>query len=405
VSVPGVHAGPLRPAYEVVIVGGGIQGLALGYELARRGVRDVCVLEASYPGAGASGRNGEVIRSAFASPEWIGLFDLSLRKWAGLSAELGASTLFTRAGYLVLASDGAGMDLCRRSAERQRGLGVRTQLLDAAAVRELVPALDPALVRGGLYQADGGFAHHDATVWAYVRAAAREGVEVHGGTTVTGIVLEGTRIAAVETTRGRIATRLVVDAAGGRARDVARLAGVAIPTVTQRLEALVTESIRPFLRPGLALLSLLGYCHQTTRGEFVGGTEIRGAIPVDGMRTTLEGLRDTAQKFVRAFPLLGGVRVLRQWAGIVDASPDFAPILGPAPGVDGLWLDCGWVYGFMGAPGAGELLAEAIVDGRTPATLRPFSVERFAEGRQIEEASLVVAPAVVAPAEEPVRDG
>jgi glycine/D-amino acid oxidase-like deaminating enzyme len=111
VSVPGVHAGPLRPAYDAVIIGGGIQGLALGYELARRGVRDVCVLEASYPGAGASGRNGELIRSAFASPAWIGLFDLSLRKWQQLSAELGASTLFTRAGYLVLASDRAQVDL------------------------------------------------------------------------------------------------------------------------------------------------------------------------------------------------------------------------------------------------------------------------------------------------------
>lgn len=396
-SVPGVHPGPLRAAYDVVIVGGGIQGLALGYELARRGIREVCVLEASYPGAGASGRNGELIRSAFASPEWIGLFDLSLRKWQGLSAELGANTLFTRAGYLVLASDDAQADLCRRSAGLHRRLGVRTQLLDAAAVREVAPSLEPALVRGGLYQPDGGFAHHDSSVWAYVRAAARAGVEVHAATTVTGIILEGSRIAAVETNRGRIATRLVVDAAGGRARDVASLAGVLLPTVTQRWEALVTESIRPFLRPGVALVELLGYCHQTTRGEFVGGTEIRGAIPRDGMRTTLEGLRDAAQKFVRAFPLLAGVRVLRQWAGIVDVSPDFAPILGPAAEVEGLWLDCGWAYGFMGAPGAAMLLAESIAEGRTPALLAPFAVERLAEGRLIAEASLVVAPT-----EEPV---
>jgi heterotetrameric sarcosine oxidase beta subunit len=393
VSVPGVATGPLRPAYDVVIVGGGIQGLALGYELACRGVRDVCILEASYPGAGASGRNGELIRSAFASREWATLFDLSLRKWHGLSSELGANTLFARAGYLVLASTAEQVNVCRSSAARHRELGIRTQLLDATAVRDLVPALDPALVRGGLYQADGGFAHHDASVWAYVRAAARAGVEVHAATTVTGIVLDGTRIAGVDTTRGRIATRVVVDAAGGRARDVAGLAGVAIPTETQRWEALVTESVRPFLRPGVALVALLGYCHQTTRGEFVGGAEIRGAVPRDGMRTTLEGLRDTAQKFVRAFPLLGGVRVLRQWAGIVDVSPDFAPILGAAPGVDGLWLDCGWSYGFMGAPGAAVLLAEAIAEGRVPETLAPFAVERFAQGRPIVERSLVVAPA------------
>ena len=391
-SVPGVATGPLRPAYDVVIIGGGIQGLALGYELARRGMRRVCVLETAYPGAGASGRNGELIRSAFASREWATLFDLSLRKWHGLSSELGANTLFTRAGYLVLASTAREVETCRDAAARHRSLGIRTELLGAAAVGELVPALDPALVRGGLYQSDGGFAHHDASVWAYVRAAARVGVEVHAGTTVTGIVLDGTHIAGVETTRGRISTRVVVDAAGGRARDVAALAGVAIPTGTQRWEALVTESVRPFLRPGVALVALLGYCHQTTRGEFVGGAEIRGATPRDGMRTTLEGLRDTAQKFVRAFPLLGGVRVLRQWAGIVDVSPDFAPILGPVPEVDGLWLDCGWSYGFMGAPGAALLLAEAIAERRTPDAIAPFTVERFAQGRPIVEGSLVVAP-------------
>lgn len=392
-SVPGVATGPLRPAYDVVIVGGGIQGLALGYELTRRGVRDVCVLEASYPGAGASGRNGELIRSAFASTEWVTLFDLSLRKWHALSSELGASTLFTRAGYLVLASTADQVETCRRSAQRHRALGIRTELLDAEAVCDVIPALDPALARGGLYQADGGFAHHDASVWAYVRAGARAGVEVHAGTTVTGIDLEGFRIAGVETNRGRISTRVVVDAAGGRARDVAALAGLAIPTGTQRWEALVTESVRPFLRPGVALVALLGYCHQTTRGEFVGGAEIRGAIPLPGMRTTLEGLRDTAQKFVRAFPLLGGVRVLRQWAGLVDVSPDFAPILGAAPGVDGLWLDCGWSYGFMAAPGAAVLLAEGIAERRTPGALAPFAVERFAEGRLIEEDTLVVASA------------
>lgn len=392
-SLPGVATGPLRTSYDAVIVGGGIAGLALAYELACRGVRDVCVLEAAYPGAGASGRNGELIRSAFASPAWVTLFERSLRKWHGLSVELGANTLFTRAGYLVLAGTAGQMALLHASAASQRQLGVRTELLDARAVLDAVPALDPSVVAGGLFQADGGFAHHDATVWAYVRAAARLGVEMHTGTTATAILRDGDRVIGVDTNCGPLATPLVVDAAGGRARAVAALAGVAIPTVTQRLEAIVTESVRPFLRPGVALLDMSGYCHQTTRGEFVGGTEVAGAAPVDAMRTTLDGLRDACRKFVRAFPVLAGVRVIRQWAGIVDVTPDVAPILGPAPGLDGLWLDCGWTYGFMGAPGAAVLLAEAITRGQTPHDLLPFRVERFAEGRPIVEGSLVVAAA------------
>lgn len=390
-SVPGIASRPLRASYDAVIVGGGIGGLALAFELAQRGMHDVCVLEASYPGAGASGRNGELVRSAFASREWVTLFDASLRKWHRLSDELEANTLFTRAGYLVLASTGAQVEMLRRSAAGHRELGVRTQLLDPRAVRHAAPALNPDLVVGALFQPDGGFAHHDATVWAYARAAARLGVEIHAATTATAILRDGDRVAGVDTTRGRISTDLVVDAAGGRARDVAALGNVTIPTVTQRLEALVTESVRPFLRPGVALLDLLGYGHQTTRGEFVGGTEIGGAPPLDAMRTSLDGLRDACRKFVRAFPVLAGVRVIRQWAGIVDVTPDFAPILGPAPGLAGMWLDCGWTYGFMGAPGAADLLARAITTGRLPDALRPFRAERFAEGRPILEASLVIA--------------
>lgn len=390
-AVPGAARGGLRRTYDAVIIGGGLQGLALAYELARRGVRDVCVLEASYPGAGASGRNGEMIRSAFSSTEWGTLFDISLRKWHRLSAELDFNVLFTPAGYLVLASNEADLDRCRLAAGRHRELGIRTELLDTRSIREAVPALNPALAAGGLFQGDGGFAHHDAVVWGYLRAAARHGVEVHPFTTATGIRVASARVTGVDTTRGMISTPIVVNAAGGRARDVAGLAGVAIPTRTLRLEAFVTESLRPFLGPAVALLSFLGYCHQTTHGEFVGGTEQRVMPPQDSMRTTLRAVRDACQKFVQAFPLLAGVRLIRHWAGIVDLTPDLAPVLGRAPSVEGFWLDCGWIYGFMGAPGAAMLLAEAIVDGRIPAPIAPFALERLYEGRLIQEASLVVA--------------
>jgi sarcosine oxidase subunit beta len=398
VPIPGVYGGRLAGVFDVVIVGGGIQGLALAYELARRRVGRIAVLEARYPGAGASGRNGELIRSAFSSPEWMRLFDVSLRRWRHLSAELDFNLLFTPAGYLVLASTEA--QLARLEADRHAHAvhGIDTELLGAAEVRELIPAIGAELVAGGLFQREGGFAHHDAAVWGYARAAQRLGVEIHADTVVTAIELARGRVTGVVADRGRIQAPIVVDAAGAAAHEVAAMAGVELPTQRYRLEMLVTESLRPFLRPAIAALQLLGYCHQTSRGEFVGGTEFATANRADDATVTLAGLRDMATKFVRLFPVLAGVRVIRHWAGLVDQTADYAPVLGQVPELEGFYLDCGWSYGFMGAPGAAELLAASIVDGKPHPVIAPFTVERLRSGKLIEEQSLVLPDPSEAPA-------
>lgn len=388
--VPGARTGGLRRSYDVVVVGAGVQGLAVAYDLCRRGAGRVAVLDAAHPGAGASGRNGELIRSAFASREWIGLFDESLRRWRTLSAELDFNVLFTPAGYAVLAGTADELAAFARHVRVQRELGLRTRVLDAAQTAELAPALAPGEVRGAMYQPDGGFAHHDATVWAYAAAAARLGAEIHPFTRVTAVETAAGRVCGVATGRGRVATATVVDAAGGMAADVARLAGVEVPLRTYVLEALVTEPLRPFLRPGLSSPRHLAYCHQTTRGEFVGGTEPVRLREEQDLRSSLAGARDMAAKFTRLFPALAGVRLMRHWAGVCTQAEDVAPVLGPVPEVEGFYLDCGWVYGFMGAPGAGALLGELIVGGRTPGLLAPFTIGRLREGRPICEPSLVV---------------
>ena len=388
--VPGACAGELRRAYDVVVVGAGIQGLAVAHDLARRGVGRVAVLDAAWPGAGASGRNGELIRSAFASREWIGLFDESLRRWRTLSAELDFNVLFTAAGYAVLASSDDEVAAFVRHVAVQRALGLRTRVLDAAEVSELAPALAPGEVRGAMYQHDGGYAHHDAAVWGYARAAARLGAEIHPRTEVLGVETAGGRVSGVRTTRGSVATPVVVDAAGGQAAGVARLAGVEVPLRTYVLEAMVTEPLRPFLRPALSSPCHLAYCHQTTRGELVGGTEPVRVREEQDLRASLAGARDMAAKFTRLFPALAGVRMMRHWAGVCSQAEDVAPVLGAVPELEGFFLDCGWVYGFMGAPGAGALLGELIATGRTPALLAPFGVDRLREGRLIGEPSLVV---------------
>lgn len=391
-AIPGVAGGELRRSYEVVIVGAGIQGLALAYELTKLGVGDVCVLDAACPGSGASGRNGELIRSAFNSTEWARFFDVSLRRWHELSVELDFNVLFTQAGYLVVATTEDELARCVEAAATQRQLGVASELVSAREVAELAPPIDPAVIASGVYQERGGYAHHDAAVWGYARAASRQGAEIHPSTRVTGIEVRAGRVSGVATSRGNVETRVVVDAAGGHAREVAAMAGVSVPTSPLRLEAFVTESLRPFLRPSIALLHFRGYAHQTTRGELVAGTEQAVMEPSSSFGSTLGFIRDAAQKFVRVMPCLAGVRVIRQWAGVVDVSPDLAPVLGPVEELKGFFLDCGWVYGFMGAPAAGMLLAHAVATGKLPDVVTPFQLRRLREGRPIVESSLVVAP-------------
>jgi len=389
--LPGVHDGPLARTYDVVIVGAGIQGVGLAYELAKRGVRRIAVLDRSWPGNGASGRNGEMIRSAFSSPEWINLFPHSLRRWHRLSAELDFNVLFSPDGYVVLASTEQQWSNLQRDARTQAAHGLRTELLDAAAMRELLPAANPELVRGGILQRDAGFAHHDAVVWAYLRAAARLGVEVHAGVEVTGVRVSGGRVTGVTTAKGEVSAPIVVNAAGGGALAINAMAGVKLPMVQSRLELLVTEPMRPFLRTAVAPLELLGYCHQTKRGEFVGGTELPYTDQSASLNGTYRLLRDMAAKWVRLFPVLSGARLLRHWAGTVTQYKDLAPVIGEMPGLSGYVVTIGWVYGFMGAPAAAELLAEAIVTGRVSPVLAPFSPQRVLEGRVIAETSLVVA--------------
>ena len=246
------------------------------------------------------------------------------------------------------------------------------------------------MAAGGVLQPDAGFARHDALVWAYSRAVHHFGVDIFSFTEVTGIEVESGKVRNVVTTRGAIETPVVVNAAGGHAANIARMAGVRLASNTYRLEMLVTEPVKPFLTPALASLNIRGYMHQSTRGEFSGGTEVEALEPSDSLKSTLRLTRDMAKKFVRLFPGLAGVRLMRQWGGLVDMTADVAPVLGPAPDVKGFILDCGWVYGFMGAPAAGKYLAEYILTGKMPAQIAPFGLKRFETGKLVPDKSLLV---------------
>jgi heterotetrameric sarcosine oxidase beta subunit len=380
----------MKSSYDAVIIGGGVQGLSLAYHLARKGFGKVGVMEKSYLGSGASGRNGEMLRSAFASAAWIRFFDKSLKMWETLAAELNFNVMYTRCGYLVLASTPEEMARCAANVKIQRSFGLATELLSAHDVNKLIPAINPGMAMGGILQKDGGFARHDAVVWAFAQAAARLKVDIFPYTGVTAIETEKGTVKSITTSRGRVSTPVVVNAAGGHARDVATMAGVTLPSKTYRLEMIVTEPLKPFLKPMVASLNTLSYMHQTTRGEFVGGAEIENLAPAATLKSSLTATQDMARKFVGLFPGLGGARLMRQWGGIVDMAPDIAPLLGPVKEIDGFILDCGWVYGFLGAPAGGSLLADYILSGEMPPEIAPFHVERFERGCPIIDNSLVV---------------
>ena len=218
------------------------------------------------------------------------------------------------------------------------------------------------------------------------------GVEIHPYTTVEQVLTDAGKVQGVVSSRGQTSAPIVVNAAGAFSREVAALAGVELPLERYRIEALVTESLRPFMRPAISLISLHGYAHQTSRGEFVGGTEF--AIPdrSDSLQVTRAMLIDMAQKFVRVIPQLAGARVARHWAGLVSQAADLASVLGPVPELEGFYLSCGWLYGFMGAPASGDLLAESIVTGRVHEWVEPFGIERLRTGRLIVDETLIQKP-------------
>lgn len=391
-ALPGVWTGPLKNGYEVVIIGAGVQGLATAYELSQRGITDVLVVDRSWPGGGASGRNGELIRSAFASREWCDFFELSRQRWLNLSAELDYNLLFNRTGYAVLATTEDQWASCQADQAAQQARGIETELLDEASTRSLLPAANPELIRGSVFQQEAGFAHHDSVVAAYLLNAARQGVHIVSDVEVVGVTQKANQVSGISLADGRhIGASWVVNAAGGQALDINYMVGVDAGVIAARLEMIVTQPVKPFLKPGLAALDLLGYCHQSGRGEFVGGTEVERADETTSLNGTWHMLRDMATKFTKLFPMLNGVRLLRHWAGSISQTPDLAPVLGPVPELDGYLLSIGWVYGFMGAPAAGQLLADHIASqGEVDPRMAPFSIERIAKKAWIREGSLVV---------------
>ena len=382
--------GELKDRYDVVIVGGGSHGLATAYYLAKEhGITDVAVLEKSYIGSGASGRNTTIIRSNYRTPEGAAFYQASVKLYERLSIELDFNLLFSQQGHLTLAHSDRALITATERAEVNQLLGIDSRVISNDEIARLCPELDLSEnvtwpILGALYHPRGGIIRHDAVVWGFARGADRRGVEIHPYTEVTGIKRENGRVTGVQTTRGKIACETVVSATAGWSTLVADLAEVRLPITTHILQAFVTEPLKPFLDVIIVSSQMHVYVSQTDRGEFLIGAEIEPYTTYRGT-STFPFLEYSARHVLELFPQLENVAVLRQWTGLCDISPDFSPILGVTE-VGGFLVSCGWgTYGFKAAPVVGTTLAELVATGRTPDLIAPFTLERFATDTLVSE--------------------
>jgi sarcosine oxidase subunit beta len=384
------RAGTLPAKAGTVIVGAGIQGLLLAFNLADAGKKDIVVLDAGYWQGGASGRNGTLVRGGFSSQEWTRFFSHSVEEWRRLSRRLGHNVMYTRRGYAIIAESEATGAIIDTAAETHRQIGIRSELLGADRLRRVLPAADQGRIRAALFLPDGGIAPHHAAMRGALEACRARGVQVFYQTPVTGFERTGNRIDAVLCGDRRMAADLTVICAGAHSTDLAELAGVELDAEAFRIEAMATEPLRPVIGPALALIDRLTYLHQTARGEIVGGSEMPGETAKRGLESTDYVMPTYARHVIEMFPALAGVRILRQWSGMIHMTPDGGPLLGLHPDMSNLWISAGWTYGIAGAPGAADLLAKAIVSGRTDDRMTPFAVDRFRRGEPVEELSTVI---------------
>ncbi|HEV8038057.1 MAG TPA: FAD-dependent oxidoreductase [Bryobacteraceae bacterium] len=381
----------LGSAYDVVIIGAGIHGLATAYYLGKRhGVKKIALLDKGYLGGGNSGRNTAILRSNYRTQEGIPFYDASVKLYEQMSQELGWNVLFSQCGHLTLAHTDSSLIGLRVRAENNQVLGVDSKLIYPDEIKRMVPAIDISSrarfpIMAALYHPPGGVIRHDAVVWGYARACDRMDIEIHPFTEVTGIRVEKGRALSVATTRGNVAAGAVLNVTAGWASTVSKMAGVPLPIVSHQLQACVTEPLKPFLDKVIVSATLHVYVNQTDKGELVLGAEI-DPYQSYSMRSTLPTLEQIAGHTLDLFPQLHGLRILRQWAGVCDMTPDYAPIIGRAEEVENFYMDVGWgTYGFKAGPIAGQCTAELMATGKTPALIQAFSPGRFRRGQLVGE--------------------
>jgi methylglutamate dehydrogenase subunit A len=378
-----------KASYDVVIIGGGGHGLATAYYLAKvHGIRNVAVLEKRWIGSGNAGRNTTIIRSNYLLPGNNPFYEWSMQLWEGLEQDLNYNTMVSQRGVLNLYHSDAQRDAYARRGNAMRLHGVDAELLDAAAVRQMLPFMDFDNARfpvmGGLLQGRGGTARHDAVVWGYARAASDLGVDIIQNCEVTGFRREGKRIVGVETTRGAINAGKVGLAVAGSTSRVAGLAGLRLPIESHVLQAFVSEAIKPFIDCVVTVGAGHFYISQSDKGGLVFGGDIDGYNSY-AQRGNLPTVESVCEGGIALIPALGRIRMLRSWGGVMDMTMDGSPII-DRTAIDGLYLNAGWCYGgFKATPASGWCFAHLLAREEAYPVASAYRLDRFANGHLIDE--------------------
>ena len=383
--------GPMRDSYDVVIIGGGGHGLGAAYYLAKEhGITNVAVLEKGYIGRGGTGRNTAIVRSNYLTPQGAEFYQASVDLFRGLSRELDLNLFYSERGHFTMAHSQASLRTQRWRAEVNKQLGIDSELVTPAEIKQMVPEIDlhcggdQPPIHGALYHPPGAIARHDAVAWGYARGAGQHGVEIHQQTAVTDIEIRDGAVCGVHTDKGFIKTKKVLSAVAGWTNSITEMVGLRTPLVIHPLQALVTEPLKPWLNHIVVSASLHLYVSQSSRGELVAGASL-DPYELISMRSSLDFAEGTAGHLIDLFPMLGDIKVLRQWAGLCDMTPDFSPIMGTTP-IEGFYLDAGWgTWGFKATPISGLTMAHTVATGQDHALIEPFNVSRFLDFKLVGE--------------------
>ena len=379
-----------KKAYDVVIVGAGGHGLATAYYLAKtHKITNVAVLEKGWLGGGNTGRNTTIIRSNYLWDESAALYEKSLQLYEGLSQDLNFNIMLSQRGVLNLAHNEHDLKEMSRRVNAIRLNGIDSEILSPKQIKDMIPAINIAQdvrypILGASVQRRGGVARHDAVAWGFARAADARGVDIIQNCEVTGILRKGARVSGVETTRGTILAKKVGVVVAGHCGVLANMAGFRLPIESHPLQALVSEPIKPVLDCVVMSNAVHVYVSQSDKGELVIGAGI-DAYNSYSQRGSFHVIESQMGALLELFPAFSRLRMLRQWGGIVDTSPDASPIIGGTP-VEGLFFNCGWgTGGFKATPGSGWVFAYTIAQDQPHALNAPFSLDRFTSGALIDE--------------------
>ena len=379
-----------KSEYDVVIIGAGGHGLATAYYLAKNhNVTNVAVLEKGWLGGGNTGRNTTIIRSNYLQDASMAIYEKSRSLYEGLSQELNYNVMFSPRGLLMLCQTEHELRAMKRTSHANRLAGIKAKMIDRKEVKRLCPIINDSddcryPILGAYHQPRGGTARHDAIAWGYARGADARGVDIIQNCAVTGIDRKGDRVVGVQTTKGAIKAKKIAVVVAGHTTQLMDMAGVRMPIESVALQALVSEPIKPCIDVVVMANTVHGYMSQSDKGELVIGG---GADPYNNysQRGSFPALEHTVSALVETFPIISRLRMLRMWGGIVDMTGDRSPIISKTD-VEGLFVNCGWgTGGFKAIPGSGWSFADTIANDRPDKIAEPFGLNRFLEGRSIDE--------------------